>query len=137
MFKRVLKKEFKIVDKKLRIHTVPLEDIRVDGTKVTVFLDDVNVNRWKLTFCPFQAIKITTIDCCWSETPDGEEYFTDGHYVRYISEKCDSKWIKQIRKKLISAYNEDYTQSSHHYVMILGDNLVEVMAWNVEIEHVN
>ena len=33
---------FKIADNKWKIHTVPLEDIRVDAVRVTVFIDALN-----------------------------------------------------------------------------------------------
>ncbi len=121
------------VNKELIIHEVPLEKISTDGISITIELDDENEVRWRLVFCPFQDIRITTEDCYgYSNIPDSEETFASGRYKRYLLEIHDSERIAQLRTQLVHEH-DDFLVESRLFFMHLGDNMVEIVAWDVEI----
>ncbi len=132
----------RIVEPRLQIHEVPLENIHVTSNSVTIELDDESEARWRLHFMPIQAVRITTEDCMYNldiikEIDNREACYPDGHYVRYLIEKVDSPWIKQLRAALYEDQaTYDFTEKSHHYVMHVGDNLWEIVSWEVEITEI-
>ena len=52
----------RIVEPQLRIHEVPLENVQLVNSCVTVELDDESENRWRLRFV-FATLRLTTMDC--------------------------------------------------------------------------
>lgn len=105
-------------------HTVPLEEIHIDLTSITVELDDINGKRRTVFFRPFQAVRVTTIDCV-----DLEVY---GGYRGYLLECIDSPWIEDLQAQLVDS-EDNFLEKSKHFIMDLGDNLLEIVAWSVNI----
>ena len=122
-----------IVDKDLKIHEVPLEEIHIINGSIKITIDDIHEKSKCLIFKPYQAIKITTIDCAelsFLETcPD---LFASGVYQRYLLEETESSWIPKLRESLVDP-DDDFLIKSRHFILELGDNLVEIIAWDVHI----
>ena len=109
----------------LMAHEVPLEEIYIGPNSITVEFDDINEKRRKIFFCPFQAFRITTIDCA-------DQDIVYGEYTRSLSECVDSPWIDDLRSQLIDS-EDDFLKNSKHYMLLLGDNFLEIVAWSADI----
>ena len=121
------------VNKKLVIHDVPLDEIKLNEKGLIIELDDINEERWELVFSPVQDIKITSYDCYGIENMlDSEDSFASGRYQRYLLEIKDSERIKELRTQLADPY-DDFLVNSRHFYLDLRDNIVEIIAWNVEM----
>ena len=131
----------RIVEPRLRIHEVPLENVQLVNSCVTVELDDESENRWRLRFV-FATLRLTTMDCAeataiMAETdgdvcyPDGRDPDAWGGRVRFLLEKTDSPLVPQATANL-RKYDGD-ERDLHHYVMAVGDNLWEIISEPVEI----
>ena len=139
----VLKGEtmLRIVEPRLRIHEVPLENVQLVNSCVTVELDDKSENRWRLRFV-FATLRLTTMDCAEATAimaemdgdvcyPDGRDPDAWGGWVRFLLEKTDSPLVPQANANL-RKYDGD-ERDLHHYVMAVGDNLWEIISEPVEI----
>ena len=74
------------VNKKLLIHDVPLDEIKLNEKGLIIELDDINEERWELVFRPFQDIKITGYDCYGIENMlDSEDSFASADLLFYNS----------------------------------------------------
>ena len=109
------------------IHTTPLEKINVETSKIEIFLDDINEDRYLITICPFQAIKIVTIDCFSILTYYNEYCFRDGIYHTHILEIEDSEWIDELRRCLTDEH-ATFLNEAKHFVLPLQDNAVEFVS---------
>ena len=117
--------KFKKVHEELIVHETPLEEIRIDSNSVTVELDDIDEKRRKICFRPFQAVRVTTMDCTDLDAVP---------YTRYLWERMDSSWICSLEKQLLESESTDnFLKKSKHFILDLGDNLLEIIAWNAEI----
>lgn len=122
-----------IIDRELKIHECPCEKIYVDEGSIKIVIDDIYENSKSLIFQPYQAIRITTVDCADLSGIDScSDMFTTGKYQRYLLEETESTWIPQLRKNLFDP-DDDFLIKARHFVLHLGDNLVEIIAWNVDI----
>ena len=125
------------IENDLLIHETPLESIQLDGTSVTVCLDDADGKRKRLLFRPYQAFRSTSEDCADFSFLDGlHNGFPWKRYERPVYEVIDSPWIRDLRQSL-AVPNDDFLEKSHHYVIHLGKNVVEIISWNVEIADAN
>jgi len=129
----------KIVAKIPEIHSVPLSsiDINENPYRQVIEFDDVNEKRWRLTLKPVYAWKITSIDCFdGTILTSNLEVFNQGRYSAYILEVLDSPWIQELVKLDKCRSNcEHEVEKSHHYILHLGDHVIEVVAWdNYEIK---
>ena len=131
----------RIVEPQLRIHEVPLENVQLVNSCVTVELDDESENRWRLRFV-FATLRLTTMDCAEATAimaemdgdvcyPDGRDSDAWGEWVRFLLEKTDSSLVPQATADL-RKYDGD-ERDLHHYVMAVGDNLWEIISEPVEI----
>ena len=131
----------RIVEPCLRIHEVPLENVQLVNSCVTVELDDESENRWQLRFV-FATLRLTTMDCANATAimaeMDGDVCYPDGRdpnawsrWVRFLLEKTDSPLVPQANANL-REYDHD-ERDLHHYVMAVGDNLWEIVSEPVEI----
>ncbi|MCL6605231.1 MAG: hypothetical protein K6T94_20395 [Paenibacillus sp.] len=119
-----------IVDEKLVINVTPLEEVQMNTTNIKIYFDDSEEVRWKVRICPYQAIKITTIDCI-----DTEEFMINGKRSFHILEVFDSEWVKQLKKTLSEIdTTADFLEKSHHYVFPFQDIIVEIVCWELVIE---
>ena len=139
----VLKGEtmLRIVEPRLRIHEVPLENVQIVNSCVTVELDDESEDRWRLRFV-FATLRLTTMDCAEATAimaemdgdvcyPDGRDPDAWGGWVRFLLEKTDPPLVPQATADL-RKYDHD-EKDLHHYVMAVGDNLWEIISEPVEI----
>lgn len=122
----------KIIDSNIVIHTVPLEKIDFD-THLTVAFDDVNLNRITKKIINVVAFKVVYDDVWDYDYMCDEAFYTDEKgnekYKRYIYELLDSKWIDELRKNSDEQDADVFEKNEyHHYVLILGDKILEVVA---------
>lgn len=131
----------RIVEPRLRIHEVPLENVQLVNSCVTVELDDESENRWRLRFV-FATLRLTTMDCAEATAimaemdgdvcyPDGRDPGAWGGWVRFLLEKTDSPLVPQATAD--PRKHDGDERGLHHYVMAVGDNLWEIISKPVEI----
>ena len=91
-----------------------------------VEVDDENAKRIRLMFVPYQAVRITTVDCFMPP----EEF--DLPY-RSVVEIIDSPWTKKL---LFSSkeINETATfmEKAKHFLIPTEDDYIEVLAWDIK-----
>lgn len=124
----------KIITREVEFNITPLEDISINTTSINIYFDDINEKRWKLTFCPFQAVKIVTVDCA-----NPKMFLLNGTWQRFIIEMLDSNWIREL-KSTLSQNDEgaDFMEKAHHFILPFQDNIIEVVAWdNFSLEMIN
>ena len=121
----------KIADGNLVLHNVPLPEIRYADSTLTLELDDEHFRRKTVVFSPIQGIKLTANDC--ADIPMTEKSFSEGRYKRYVLEDTDSAWVKELRNGIIDK-NDDFTKKTRHFIIDIGDELLEIAAWNMEIK---
>jgi len=121
--------------KDFEIHTTPLEVITTNTNTVIVELDDIHEKRYKLTACPYQGIRITTIDCVSSEDYYNEYCFRDGIYHRHILTVDESPWIDELKKNLTDK-RATFLDHAKHFVLPLQEIDVEIVCSRLVIEEV-
>ena len=99
--------------------------------------DDINLNRIVKKFIDVISFKVTYEDVWNCDYLCEEAFYTDENgvdrYRRYIYEVLDSKWIDELKKNCDeqdAAVFED--KDFHHYVLMLGDIVLEVISSNIE-----
>lgn len=108
------------------VQTVPLEDVRLAGSDLSVSLDVDDGSRVRLVFGPHQALRVTTEDC-FDRIPR-RLIPTGGLY-----EVLDSDWVSELATTLERLDpNADFMDHARHFVLPAGDNVIEVVAWSVE-----
>ena len=129
---RFRKQKLKKANDSLIIHETPLAEIRSGPHSLIVELDDVNEQRKKICFHPYQAVKITTKDCVNLSSIITPETLLDGKYCRCLWECVNSRWISSLKRQLADS-SDNFLKKSKHYILDLGDNLLEVVAWNADV----
>ena len=121
--------EVKASSTEFEIDEVPLEKMYFGKEdEFIVEFDDVTEKRISLEFGSHQAIKITTIDCF-----DVNSLLINGRLERRVLEVIDSEWVKELKKELWSHdHTATFMDKAHHYVLPLGDNIVEIIAWGMK-----
>lgn len=115
-----------IASKQFELHETPLEQISVSGSSIQVTFDDTEERRWKLKFCPYQGLKITTIDCAATSL-----FVIDGKCALHLLEVFESPWIKELSDVLIQRdQTGDFMLRAHHYAIPCQDNIIEIVAWD-------
>ena len=121
----------KIIIKDFEIHTTPLEKMSVSANSIEIFLDDIKENRIKITAKPYQAIKITTIDCVSSLDYKNDYCYRDGRFHRHILEIEDSSLVNELKEK---TSDSSFLEKSRHFVLPLQENIVELVAYDIKLE---
>lgn len=138
----------KIFSKRLQLHNVPLERLVFDSNKMEdqyILVDDKNEVRWKIKIKVLQALKITTIDCANLNFFEGRDFCDEcfeeeggypvAQFRNYIMEVQDSEWIKELKSSLKEVDPEaDFMDKAKHFLIPCYDNIIEVIAWNIELE---
>jgi len=115
-----------IASKQVKLHETPLEEILVLGSSIEVTFDDTEETRWKLTFRPYQGLKVTTIDCAATSL-----FIIDGKRPQYLLEAFESSWVKELSDSLKQRDRTgDFMSHAHHYIIPCQDNIIEVVAWD-------
>jgi hypothetical protein len=110
----------------LRLHATPLETLSVDGPSLTIEFDDVEEKRWRVSFRPYQALRLTTMDCIFIEP-----FVINGRYPSAVLEMIDSAWVRDLADVLREKdHAATFMNKAHHYVFPFQDRIVEVVAWD-------
>ncbi|THF82729.1 hypothetical protein [Cohnella fermenti] len=121
--------QVKVIDTGFYIHNTPLEQVQLEGAKIVVNVDDTDEQRWRLVFSPYQALRVTTIDCI-----DIAPFLINDKKSNQVLEVIDSDWINLLR---ITLKNTDSSASfldkSKHYIIPLQDNVIEIISWDLYI----
>lgn len=118
--------ELKVIHKLSTMSASPDARAIVEGSKVKVELDD-DERKLRLSFAPYQALRITTADC-FAVTDD--IVLTP----RTIMEVLDSDWLLTLRTALAQAdESASFLDRSHHFLIPACDDVIEVVAWELEI----
>ena len=132
----------------MQIHNIPMETVIFDESgkyESCILLDDVNEKRWKIKIKFFRAIKIMTNDSAclnfFKGGDFGDDCFIDseGHpsFLSFIMEVEDSEWIREIKsKRTIDSPNDSYMNKIRHFLIPCYDNIIEIIAGNIELEEV-
>lgn len=114
------------------IHTTPLETFSFteDGDFLIAF-DDVDEKRVRIKFTGGgAALRITLIDCF-----DLAMLEVNGQFPRRLLEVVNSPWIRELATNFHQSNPYDNLMARvHHFILPLGDNVVEAAAWEYEIE---
>lgn len=113
-----------IVSTEVEIHETALEKITYHRGVLLVEFDNVHEQRVQLRFSPFQAARITTIDCF-----DVPSLLINDRLPRYLLEVVDSPWIEVLKEELRrNDRSATFMNKARHFILPLGDNIVEVIA---------
>jgi hypothetical protein len=117
--------QYRLVPGAPAIHTVPVPELTISRGGVTLALDDVDEHRCSLVFSPYQAVRVTTQDCF---VPPPDSGFARGGL--FVVE--GSRWIDDLRSALAEVDRfATFLDQAHHFVVPSGDDIVEVVAWQV------
>lgn len=123
-----------MVNNELIIHETPLEKINIDENSIEIMLDDQFLQRRRLFFKPFQAIRITTEDCCdRSLLYQMVDLGMRECYKRFIFEETESPWIAQLQESLVWP-EDNFLLKSKHFILHAGHSLIEIVAWSIKID---
>ena len=126
-----MNEKFIIVDSFIRLHSTPLANVEYQSPTVSLMIDDPDEHRFRIEFSPYQALRITTIDCFNGYT-NGRFLMTQDMY-----RVENSFWIREFKKVLAKAdVGADFLDKSSHYIVPLQDDVLEVVAWKYEIKDV-
>ena len=119
----------KVISPEFEIHTTPLEEIFINNASITITLDDINEERYRLFVQPYQAINIVDIDCVSSRDYYNEFCYRDGKYHRHILQIENSDKINALTPKM-------HTKELKHFVLPLQDILIEFIAYDFELDKI-
>lgn len=122
--------KIKVVYPEFEINTTPLEEIIIDPYSLQIILDDISEERYVLYTEPYQAFKITTIDCASALDYYNDYCYRDGRYHRHILQIENSDYISELRKAAPSA---DFLNDSKHFALLLQDNLIDIISYELVI----
>ncbi|WP_094229257.1 hypothetical protein [Methanolobus psychrotolerans] len=118
--------EIQVLEPDITVHDVPFEKIvcdNKDGNKLFIEFDDENEIRYKIEFVTYVALKVTIDDCFDSSFLSSLS--TDG----MMYEILNSDWLSQLKDDYYNRRKyEHLMEGTHHYIMILGDFYVEIVA---------
>ncbi len=126
--------KIKIASFEFEINNTPLYALHIDTTEeysIVVHFDDVDENRLRMVFKPYQALRITAEDCF-------NDNLYEGEYQRRLLEIVDSTWLAELRDTV--AYYEgdsEITDNAHHFLLPLGDDIVEIIAWSFDLSRLD
>jgi len=114
----------------MEINVTPLEEIKLSPTELSIEFDDSDEVRWRASFSPYQAFRVTTIDCI-----ETEPFLFNGKRPFHILEITDSTWINELRLTLARKdATANFLDMAHHYVFPFQDIIIEVVAWELKLE---
>jgi hypothetical protein len=108
------------------IDTPSAGSVSIGASKVVVRLADEE-RALKLSFSPYQAVRITTIDCVSS---------SEGLMAipGTVVQLYESQWIKELKVSLFQVdITADFLKKSRHFLIMTENDLIEIIAWNCEL----
>jgi len=96
--------------------------LRYESDAVVVDLVDDDGRKWRLTFTNMQACKVTTEECAIGII----EQLPKGGGV-YVTDESD--WLTALGKGQVH-----FLDKSRHFVVPSYDDVVEVVAWRLDVE---
>lgn len=103
--------------------------IQVADRAIRATLQDAQGHDLVLTFKPYQAARLVTVDCY--RAPEGL-----GHRPRSIHWARSSAWLDELRERLAELDpGADFMERAIHFLVPAGDDVLEVVAWQVEVTH--
>ncbi|WP_110953613.1 hypothetical protein [Anaerosinus massiliensis] len=118
--------KIEVVNTGFKINETPLEEIDIKNSRVTVIFDDAFEKRRKISFCPYQGVKITTIDCV-----NVNSFLINGKRSFNMLEVADSQWLIILKENLRkNDYTAEFLEKAHHYVLPFQDTMLEIIAWD-------
>jgi hypothetical protein len=119
-----------IASEAVEINVTPLEEIKMNTTDITIEFDDSEEMRWMASFRPYQAFRVTTIDCI-----ETESFMINGRRPFQILEVPQSAWLNELRLALTKKdASANFLDKAYHYVFPFQDIVVEVVAWELILE---
>lgn len=116
----------------VEINVTPLEEINMHTTDISIEFDDSEETRWRARFSPYQALRVTTIDCI-----ETEFIMIHGKRPFHILEITNSDWVKELKLTLAKKdASANFLENAHHYVFPFQDIIVEVVGWEPELERI-
>jgi hypothetical protein len=101
--------------------------IEVGERVIDATITDAKGVEIRLTFRPYQAMRLTTVDCY--REPDELPHRPEVAYWTSASE-----WIDELKASLaVVDRTADFMDRAVHFVVPAGDDVLEVVAWQVEI----
>ena len=112
------------------LHTVPNESIRIEKPEVIIDFDDINEQRFRLLFSPYQAIKITTIDCF-------DNPLIMGVMHKVVMEVVNSDWIRELKNTINKIDSTaDFMDKARHFIIPFYDDVLEIAAWDMTLKSI-
>lgn len=99
-----------------------LTSLRYEGASVVLGLVDETGGAWRLNFTNAQAAKVTTEECAIEligNLPKGGGVFVTS----------ESDWLDSLGRGQVH-----FLEKSRHFIVPCYDEVVEVVAWNLEVE---
>ena len=104
-------------------------DVQVSDGSVRVALLDGHGRPLTLRFRPYQAVRLTTVDCY--RRPEGMP-----HRPERVYWAAASPWMDDLRQRLAELDpHADFMERAVHFLVPAGDDVLEVVAWRVHVEH--
>jgi hypothetical protein len=101
--------------------------ITVADRVIAAIVADVDEREITLRFRPYQALRVTTVDCF--DEPDGVP-----HRPSQIYWSRTSTWIDELTAALATVdFTADFMERAVHFIVPAGDDVIEVVAWRMEL----
>jgi hypothetical protein len=110
------------------LDTSPMAEVRHADVTIDVEADDLDGRRVVLRFFPYQALRVTSIDCVPSEI--------DSSILRsrQVLEVVNSAWIRELAEALAGRdETATFLDRAHHFLIPAQDRIVEVAAWTMQV----
>jgi hypothetical protein len=102
--------------------------ITIADRVVEVVVTDTDERDVTLRFRPYQALRLTTMDCYLG--PDALPRQLDG-----VQWSRASAWLEELTGALSEIdLTADFMQRAIHFLVPAGDDVLEVVAWRIQVE---
>ena len=122
-----------VIMPELEIHCTPLEEIAIDPYCIKISFDDINENRYEIIVKPYQALRITTIDCVSAQEFYNDYCYRGGRFHRHILQIDNSEYLKELIAK---SENADFIKNSKHYLLPMQDIIIEFVSDRYQIQKI-
>lgn len=113
-----------VVDGVPQLHQAQRPRVMVRSPQVEVEVDGADERALRFSFDVYQAARVRSIDLF--VPPDGE--FKPFRVVEVLR----SPWIEELRANLAQVdHTADFLDRSRHWLLHCGDDVVEVVAWEM------